>query len=237
MVQVESWSDVTTQGDAAHAISARSDTTGFPESVTQELQAALDDIDAIEAQIDFSVVSAGGSAAGVGKRLSGTLIDEDGEPVAGAGGQFEIEADGSFVFSRRSDFNDLEVGESRFTSVAYEVLGDSPITGESLQTSGLLVVKVTRTESGLEEMPESYFDEYGVSEKPQTEASALPDLQRYIEGLLADTEAGGLGNSVRITSDGTLETSGDEAHGIFASSQGGQGGRGRNSQCGPRRRG
>jgi hypothetical protein len=227
-IDVETWGDVSTQGDDSHAIEARSDTTGFPKSVTQELSQALADIEEIESKIDFSVLSVAGEESKVGEQVAGMRIDSDGDSPPATAGAFTIEEDGSLSFSLGSDFDDLGPGESRSTAVAYELLAYSGITDQTQVTPGLVVVTVTRTESGLEEAREAYVGTYGVSERPQTDNTVLPDLERFVDGLLADAGAGGSGNGIHITSRGVLETHGGESHGILASSQGGQGARGRN---------
>jgi len=237
VVQIKSDSDIETEGDNAHGIAAQSRTTGYPAAVIQALQGFS------ETGISFTVTSvenkkADDSAGVVGEPVQGLLIDADGNPVVGSsGGTFTVNALGTYSFDRGTDFNDMAVGEERRTTVTYTLHGVNSSTNGTDDPVGILVVTVTRTEGGFEDNARAAdFERYGLSSKPTPDPAdsnkvltVFPDLNGYVQGLLADAAAGGMGNSVSVTSAGEIETNGKTSDGIFAQSQGGNGGNGRNA--------
>ena len=81
----------------------------------------------------LTVGAVNGSPAGVGK------------PVAGsAGGLFTVNADGSYIFDSNSDFEDLQSGETRTTTITYTV---------SDGNGGLSTADVTITVTGNNDAP------------------------------------------------------------------------------------
>ncbi|GAB3673562.1 hypothetical protein GCM10028792_09330 [Salinisphaera aquimarina] len=75
----------------------------------------------------LTVAQVGGTAAGVGQSVVGT-----------GGGTFVVGADGSYTFDPGADFEDLGVGESRNTSVSYQVSD-----GQGGTATSRLVITVT----------------------------------------------------------------------------------------------
>jgi uncharacterized protein YhjY with autotransporter beta-barrel domain len=212
VVSVNSYSDITTTGVGAHGIVARSSTTGYPDSVIQQLQSFTG------AGISFSVESVAGFSTNIGQVVQGSLIDTNGNYIAGSGGTFTLNANGTYTFNPGNDFTNMVVGETRQAIVTYGVYGTSPTATN--HTTGTLVVAVTRTASGFTTQPGTYSSQYGPSGNT---SSVLPDLKTYVAGLINLAAAGGAGNSVSVTNNGTISTLNSNSHGIFAESQGGQG--------------
>jgi hypothetical protein len=228
VVQVNSSSSITTNGNNAYGIFADSSTTGYPDSVVTKLATFS------STSISFTVTSVNGSAANVGQTVPGVLIDEQGNPIAGSGGAFIVKADGTYLFDRGTDFDNMAVGEERRTIVAYGLHGVNSSTLGTDDPVGILVMTVTRTVDGWNFAPEADFERYGVSSNPTPDPdnpnkvlTVFPDLDGYVQSLLADAAAGGVGNSVSVMSTGTIHTMGATSHGILAQSQGGMGGYGR----------
>jgi uncharacterized protein YhjY with autotransporter beta-barrel domain len=215
VVAVRSYSDITTTGDGAHGITVKSSTTGYPPTVLQQLT------NFSSAGISFTVNSVGGAAGQVGQAVKGTLIDTNGNPIGGSAGTFTVNANGTFSFDRGNDFTNMAIGETRQVVVTYGLYGTSS-TGTN-QTSGTLIEQITRTATGFTNQPGVYSSQYGPS---SSTTSVVPDLTSYVAGLIAAASAGGAGNSVSVTNQGAIHTSGTAAHGIFAQSIGGQGGGG-----------
>ena len=232
-VEVLSRSDITTRGLGAHGISAYSGTSGYGNAVLNPLRQFNPD--------DFSFVVTDvflpdGSMETPGSDIEGVLIDADGNPILDeqgnpvTAGSFRIDASGGFVFQRGDAFDDLAAGESRQVAVAYLVQGTNDVSGATEDEPARLVVTVRRdAESGeLEEIPEAYFERYGISGRPAAEQpDVFPDLGRYVDGLLATAQAGSEGGPVGVTHSGRIETFGTEAHGIRVETRGGTGGKGR----------
>lgn len=232
VVEVNSFANIQTAGNNAHGIAAQSSTTGYPASVTMELNAFLLKLEPLNTSgISFSVLSvknkkADGSPGTLGEPVVGVLIDMNGNPITGDGGTFTLNADGTFNFIPPTD---LILNETRRTTVQYMVHGtNASIPPSFSDVEGTLVVIVTKQDSAglLKIVKEAYFDVYGVSVKPAT-GTVLPDLKSYVKGLLAKASAGGSGNSVTVTSKGDIKTLGATSHGIFAQSLGGGGPNGR----------
>ena len=221
VVQLESHSNITTTGDSAYGIEAKSSTTGYPQAVTD----SLEDFEA--ANVSFEVASVDGSADNVNQRVLAIRIDAEGEPVEGDGGTFTIHDNGTYDFDPATAFDDLAGGETRASIIGYEVLLTT--ANGSLTSEGYLVVTATMSEEGeLTYKKSAYFPNFGVSwkadpEDPDMDPSVFPDLTGYVEGLIADAAAGGAGNSVFINSAGTIVTGGKDSHGIFAQSEGANG--------------
>ena len=88
---------------------------------------------------------------------------------------------------------------------------------------------------GLEEVRESHFATYGVSdwptanpENPDWVPTVLPDLQGFIERQLSIAQLGSAGGGVNVTDQGRIETRGLRAYGIYAETKGSTGASGRN---------
>ena len=223
VVDVESYTTIATDGVDAHGISAGSRTTGYGPEVLDRLE------NFSEAGFSFSVTNVLGLPGLVGQPVVGVLIDTNGTPVAGAGGFFLLNTNGTYAFDPSTNFNDLAIGEERQTTVLYDVLGLNPSGVTEVMAASLVVTMRRDTNGVLQGAGEAYYDDYGVSYKPTdtNHLTVFPDLARYVDGLKASASAGGAGNSVSIVSAGAIETWGTNSHGVFAQSQGGQGGKGR----------
>ncbi len=170
-VTVNNHGDITTSGTGAHGIYAASATTGYPAGVEGDLVAFRDQYLADGAGVSFavdSVTDAQGNAAATGTAVAGNLLtqyatpacDPESDPncgndvvaieLSGTGGTFIINADGTFSFDEGTDFDDLEVGETRTTSVAYSLSGTRLNFGSNTDITGLLIARVTMTDNGLE---------------------------------------------------------------------------------------
>jgi uncharacterized protein YhjY with autotransporter beta-barrel domain len=239
VIQVHSYSDITTTGTSAHGILAQSNTSGYPSSVTDSLE-AFDDSD-----ISFEVTSVLNSDKNVGTWILGTMLydikaapcdpnnsdcsvnPDKVTPIEDqTGGKFLLLADGSFAFNPGEDFKDLEEGSSRAVSVKYELEGSRGNISKS-NIAGKLVAIVTKTSGGFDIVYEAKTSEYGESNDQET---VLPDLMSYRDRMLEAADgAGGSGNSVTVTHhSGQISTSGPSSHGILAESKGKIGTSGRN---------
>lgn len=234
VVRIESYSDITTGGTNAHGIFAQSNTTGYPSSVITALENFSD------AGISFKVTSVknpdgteGGLDAPVIARIA-VVEATDGLPVftgyAGEAGSFTISQGGGFSFNPGTGFDDLAVGESRIVSVKYVLDGYRNDVLKRSGVQGELIAQVTKTASGLEVVKSAFFEDFGDSDKPQTDGKALPDLNSYVAGLVDEANgAGGAGNSVDVYHRaGIITTNGAASHGILAKSAGRMGSNGRN---------
>ena len=226
VVQIQSYSDIETEGDDAHGIFARSNSPGYPGTVTDKLKNFSD------ANISFFVTSVknpDGSPAAIDQPVQGQRIDAEGNPVPGNGGTFVLNADGTYSFDPGTDFNDLALNQSRSSMLNYGLSGNNTKTGGSDNPLGTLVVTVTKTDTGLTQAHETYFPVYGVRENSATDPNktVFPNLKGYVDDLLASAKAGSEGASVTVTSTGKIKTVGKTSTGIFAQSLGGTGKRGR----------
>jgi len=251
-VVVESYGSIMTEGDGARGISANSATTGYSQQVIDDLENFSENGFAFEVT---SVENPDGTQGELGNEIAGVVIDPDtGEPLTDAvgnpitAGTFVLNSNGTYAFNPVPDPDDpdnpikmLAPGESLQASVRYVVLGtntnpDPDVPDEEANGKASLIVTVMREEDeSLRTLPEAYFDRYGASTKPTLDSedpgkalTVFPDLKNYVNGLLGDATAGGAGNSVTITSAGAIQTQGNEAYGIYAQTEGGSGGKGRN---------
>ncbi len=225
VVQVQSVSDITTEGDNAAGIVATSQTTGYSPGIIQ----GLTNLSALG--VTFTVVgvtNADGTAATVGGSVSGTLVDTNGTPIAGSGGTFAINTNGTFSFDAGTNFDGLTNGQTVQTIVNYTVQGVNG-TGITNDSSGTLVTTITMTTNGLVFDSGAYLDAYGPS---TNQNSVLPDLASYGQTLAGIASAGGAGNSVTVTNEGAIKTYGNNSSGIFAQSIGGNGGTGGGGSAG-----
>ena len=242
-VDINSSSNIVTNGTGAHAIRAQSSSPGYPQAVLDRLSGFT------ETGFSFAVTEvhdATGNTltfSGASIQIRGHLIDADGNLVMdGSGnpvehGTFTLYPDGHFT----ADYSAAELaiqaalgtGQTLSTAVSYRVQGTRD--GNTQSDLGQLVVTFQKNDQGdLVHASEAWFDTFGVSGKPENSSppSLFPDLKRYVDSLLSDAMSGGQGNSITISSDGALETTGAESHGIQASSQGGSGTRGRDGSIG-----
>ena len=216
VVQVQSHSDITTEGDNAAGIVATSQTTGYSPTIIQ----GLTNLAAAGVTFTvFGVTNADGTAATVGGSVTGTLVDTNGAPIAGSGGTFVINTNGTFSFDAGTNFDGLTNGQTVQTIVNYTVQGVNG-TGITNDSSGTLVTTITMTTNGLVVNSGAYLDAYGPS---TNQNSVLPDLASYGQTLVGIASAGGAGNSVTVDNEGAITTHGTNSFGIFAQSIGGNG--------------
>ena len=224
IVQVNSYSDITTTNGSAPGIHALSYTTGYP-------QAVIDNLNKFNpSNITYSVSSVAGAAGAVGQPVSGVVIDTNGLPVGGNGGTFTISGSGTYSFDPGTAFTNLAEGASETVRVQYDMLLSS--SGGSITAAAYLLVTATKTNGGLAYLTNAYFPEFGVQQITTNNNSVLPDLQGYVDNLKADAAAGGAGNSVTIMSAGSITTSGASSPGIQAESRGADGSTGRTGSIG-----
>jgi len=224
VVQVNSYSDITTTNDNAPGIRALSQTTGYP-------QAVIDDLNKFNpSNITYAVSSVDGSAGDIGQAVSAVVIDSNGLPVAGNGGTFTISGSGTYSYNPGTAFTNLADGASETVRMQYDVVLSS--SGGSITATAYLLVTATMSNSNLTYLTNVYFPEFGVQQIATNSNIVLPDLQGYVDNLKADAAAGGAGNSVTITSAGSISTSGASSPGVHAESQGADGGTGHSGSIG-----
>jgi hypothetical protein len=239
-VEINSYSDIRTNGKKAHGIYGYSASGGYSETVINQLKNFEEEgftFEIIEVRnpegmkIDFDDDTV---------QVRGYLIGEDGNPLTDSGGNiiehgtFVIKKDGtyevSFTDDEKAEHDALQAGESLLVGLDYTVDGERNST--SRQDTGRLFVAVNRNDTGgLEEALWAEFEDFGLSTKPADENPTIfPDLESYVSNMLAEAIAGGSGGNVTVNSDGTVETLGEESHGIYAYSIGGKGAPGKDSK-------
>ena len=74
-------------------------------------------------------------------------------------------------------------------------------------------------------VPEVYFADFSSYsyEVNETQPNLWPNLQTYVDGLSADMGIGGAGESIIVTNNGNIVTSGTSSYGIYATTTGGTG--------------
>jgi len=222
---------ILTTGMAAHAIAGYSSGPGYSEAVLDKLR------NFTETGFSFSVTkvlnTSGSEVAfsGGSVQVRGYLLDANGNVLRDGSnnpiqhGTIKIYQDGRYEVSYSTD--ELTAHASLtgplYIGVNYSVEGNR--AGNTQTDNALLLITLQRDGSTLEQNVEASFDTFGVSGKPasSTTPSVFPDLEAYVTGLLNAAESGGSGNSVSISSDGWLRTTGSGAHGIYGYSQGGAG--------------
>ncbi|MBS1143221.1 MAG: Outer rane autotransporter barrel [Proteobacteria bacterium] len=227
---------VLTTGTTAHAIAGYSSGSGYSEAVLNTLRnftetgfsfAVTKVLNASGTEVAFS----GGSV-----QVRGYLLDANGNVLRDGSnnpiqhGTIKIYQDGRYEVSYSPDelTAHATLTGPLYIGVNYSVEGNR--AGNTQTDNALLLITLQRDGNTLQQSVEASFDTFGVSGKPanSTTPSVFPDLKAYVTGLLNTAESGGSGNSVRISSDGWLKTTGIGAHGMYGYSQGGSGVAGRN---------
>ena len=135
--------------------------------------------------------------------------DDVGEVVDGSGGgSFTINADGSYSFDPGDDFEDLVLapGEEVTTSVGYHVNAND----EGFASGVITVIYFFDEETEqITSRVEVEFAEYGIG-GIDGDTSVLPDVQAFVDALLADAGVAGTGDAISILNGGTVTTSGAE---------------------------
>jgi autotransporter-associated beta strand protein len=190
-----------------------------------------------------AVTNADGTAAALGGNATGRRIDLNGNTVAGGGGTFTVNANGTFTFTPGTDFADLTyasgttfedllaAGAATRVAVDFTLHGVNTSTGATRDFSGQLVVALTRqADNSLTQSLGSDFADYGSSSRPTTDHTIFPDLQGFVSGLLRYTFAGQPGSAIVLTNNANLTTLGTlAAHGISATTVGQRGYDGRDA--------
>ena len=189
------------------------------------------------------VKNANGTAAALGGTATGRRIDLNGNTVAGGGGTFTVNANGTFTFVPGTDFADLvyapgtkfedlvAAGAATRVVVDFTLHGVNTATGAARDFSGQLVVALTRqADNSLAQLPGSDFADYGSSSRPTTDHTIFPDLQGFVSGLLRYTFAGQPGSAIVLTNNANVTTLGTlAAYGISATTVGQRGYDGRDA--------
>ncbi|QWN35870.1 cadherin-like domain-containing protein [Cobetia sp. 4B] len=161
--------------------------------------------------------------------LAVSQVGEDaanvGQPTAGDnGGQFTVNADGSYDFAPGADFDDLAVGESRITAISYQVSD-----GQGGVDTATLSVTVTGTDDApvvVSEIPDRIVGNGGDISIPAGEAFADTDASDELtysatglpEGLAIDPSTG------QITGQLALDASLNAPYAITVTADDGNGG-------------
>ncbi|HEY0940311.1 MAG TPA: hypothetical protein VGE08_09465 [Steroidobacter sp.] len=214
-VTVNNLATIETFGDGAHGISANNAVSAYHPDVMASLNSfsAGDHV--------FEVREVAGSSDNVGEEVGGSN-----------GGTFILNADGTVSFDPGDDFEDPPLGEERATHIEYTVYAN----GEMLATATFTVLRRWNDEEELETIQSADFPQFGVggikTDDPATDRPLFPDMQRYVDDLLADAGQGG-GSGVSVTNAGAITTGregeaiGRGAHGISLQTIGGTGAAGR----------
>ncbi|MGC4014163.1 MAG: autotransporter outer membrane beta-barrel domain-containing protein [Luteolibacter sp.] len=223
VVTVNNSANITTNGTQSVGIVAQSSTSGYPAQVAQQLGDFISQNKASTFSFAVNgVKNKDGTSGTVGSAVTASLLDANGNVISGGAGTVTLNADGTFSFAAGSDFSALAVGGTANIRVDYSVLGSKTPPGATKTETGYLVIKVTKTGTSAfsSSLVGSTFNTYGTS------GTAFPNLNNYVNSLLGAAGTGGAGNSVTVTNNGIINTSGANSAGIYATSQGGRGGDG-----------
>jgi uncharacterized protein YhjY with autotransporter beta-barrel domain len=222
-VTVDSFGAITTDGNDAPGISARSRAGGYSAAVVATLQSLRG-----SGQSDsFSVDTVQGSADKVNTAVTGSN-----------GGAFRLFGLGLYTYDLAGvPLDALAPGAHIDTSVQFTVAsanGHAP-------SEATLTLRITRLQDGtLTVQPATYFAVYGRAEEGAATAytpgtgtrfgliTLRPDFDAYMTRLLSDSAVGGTGGDVVVTASGSIATRrdaslGQGSYGILAQSKGGTG--------------
>jgi uncharacterized protein YhjY with autotransporter beta-barrel domain len=203
-VTLDNTVNIRTQGNNAPGLLVESRAGGYP-------QAGIDFMrNFVPSSAGFTVSSVAGDAAQVGQFVAGSL-----------GGQIQLRGDGSYSVNLGNDFDDLALGQSRISTLSYEVLSANP--GRYPSSIATFGVKVTMTDNGPSYVPVVFVDTYGPSTDAAAQVSALPDMASFVNRLLADAGVGGGSRRSLVFNHGAIETFGLSSHGIFVQSKSNRG--------------
>jgi uncharacterized protein YhjY with autotransporter beta-barrel domain len=220
-VNVTGFASITTDGNDAPGISARSRAGGYSDAVVATLQSFIGGGQAGT----FSVTSVQGDTAKVNQQVTGTN-----------GGTFTLLGSGLFFYNLTGiPVATLQPGQHVDTSVNYIVESNAGYA----PSNATLTIRITRKDDGtLEVQPATFFSVYGAATAspklpytttPQIGALLLqPDYDAWLHRLLSDSAVGGNGGNVVVTAHGSIETLrqaslGQGSYGIIAQSKGGTG--------------
>ncbi|MEN8197461.1 MAG: hypothetical protein ABFS30_13260, partial [Pseudomonadota bacterium] len=166
--------------------------------------------------------------------------DNIGQEVAGTnGGTFTILADGSYTFDPGTDFDDLalEPGDEVATEVEYFV----DANGADFASATIRIVyfmdDINKDDPDLEPeyvlstRTEIVFPQYAIDGLGGggIAGSLFPDLESYIDALLADAGVAGTSEALAVLNEGSITTNGDGSPGIIARTISGTGRAGHDS--------
>ena len=168
--------------------------------------------------VTTSLLSVAGSSANIGTAVSGDN-----------GGTFTLSSTGTVSFARGTLGDSLQPGESIVTSITYQVsLTRDPlfpfIPSGSQESYGTVAVQIVNENGTITVHPlEISFADFGVKNDPGGATPLWPDSQEYVNRLKAEEGFGGAGESIAVTNNGHITTTGNNAHGIYAETTGGNG--------------
>lgn len=228
-VTVNSFATITTDGNDAPGISARSRAGGYSDEVVTTLKSFYN----TNQGVWFRVDSVQGDTANVARAVTGSN-----------GGTFTLSNNSFGLFPVYTydltgmALASLAAGQHIDTSVTYTVASSA---GHAPSTA-VLTLRVTRLEDGsLTVLPSTYFDVYGsayeasqpvayVAGSPAQsgQITLQPNFDAYMTRLLEDSAVGGAGGNVIVTASGSIEAKNDTSlgqasYGILAQSKGGSG--------------
>ena len=205
-VMVANNADITTNGAGAIGIVAANQIGGYHPVVILSL------LEFDPTSIDYEVVSVSGDAGNIGVQIAGSN-----------GGTFILNADGSYSFDPGTIFDDLEEGEEFSTSISYFVNGND----EGLEQATLTITRSFDRDGNLQTLSSVSFDGYNVGGLVN-DTPLFPDMQAYVDRLLADAGVGGIGQAIVAINNGNITTWGVGAHGIASQTISGAGSAGIN---------
>ena len=211
-VTVESYSTITTSGANSHGIFAQNKVGAYDSLSTLTLSSFSANA------VTISLLSVAGSSANIGTAVTGDH-----------GGTFTLNSNGTVSFDRRTLGDSLQPGESIITSVTYQVgltrdASPPSIPSGSQVSDGTLAVQIVNENGTITVEPlDISFTAFGVKSDPGGATPLWPDIQAYVNRLKADEGFGGAGESIVVTNNGHITTTGNNAHGIYAETTGGNG--------------
>ena len=220
-VEVTSYSDINTTGNDSYGIFA-SNRIGVYNPFT-----LISVSNFSMADVNTTLVSVAGQGSNIGTQVAGDH-----------GGYFTLNANGTYDFNSTGMAAGLDVNESVVTKINYQVqITHTPgwllpfvWTYGSQTSNGSIAVRVTKNEGGtLDIVPEVYFADFSSYsyDVNGVHPNLWPNLQTYVDGLSADMGIGGTGDSLTVTNNGSIKTSGASSYGIYATTSGGTGYHGR----------
>ncbi len=206
-VTVESYSNITTSGANSHGIFAQNSIGVYNPLSTSTLESFSTN------NVNISLVSVAGNSANIGNAVAGDN-----------GGLFTLNSDGTVKFDVAKLAGSLQVGESIVTKLDYQVQISSSLGSQT--SDGSIAVKVTNDNGTIETTQAIYFKEFDVFSDTTGTNPLWPNLQGYVDRLLADEGVAGAGDSISVTNGGRIKTTGSNAYGIYAETKGGNGSNG-----------
>lgn len=200
-VTVENFASITTANNDAFGIYAQNQIGGYHPLVLASL-VAFD-----PAAVSYQVISVNGDAVNVGAAVMGSN-----------GGTFTLLGDGTFTFDPGTIFDGLPPDAEFSTSVTYFVRAN----GQDFAEATLTYTRALDRDGNLQVLPSVSFPQYDVRGLPEG-AMLFPDMQAYVDRLLADAGLAGVSEAIAVFNDGQITTQGVRSHGIVAETISGSG--------------